>query len=90
MILHQRILYELGRLRVYHFIDPTTWTDKDTPSKIFWMDTASGHCYGPFGSIFEATQDFSNKHENQKSTTSLGQVIYVDFVAKRRIVFKVP
>lgn len=88
------LLFQLGKLRVYHFPTMDDLVNNNPPNSVFWTDLSSGYTYGPFPSIYEAMQNYTwhvhNQHANKESEGKEADIIYVDFVKKRRIIFEVP
>lgn len=82
------LIYEIGRLQVYHFQSAEEIARGDAPKQVYWQDKESRHTYGPFSTIYEATKHYRWTVMSQKvdSTGSVGNIVYVDFAKKKRIV----
>lgn len=83
-----KIMFKIGTLMVYESHSTYEMEAKD---RFFWQDKFSPQGHGPFPSIAEAMQHYSqlNGIEKGPSTPSLptkeGRVIQVDFVNKKRV-----
>jgi hypothetical protein len=90
-IIKPEIIFELGRLQVYHYPPEGV---KQPPKDVFWQDTVSRHAYGPFTSTYEAMAHYtwivSTQSKSDPKTDNNANVIYMDFVRRRRIEFGVP
>jgi hypothetical protein len=90
MINPPELIFELGKLQVFHYPTPEEKASKAAPSKVFWQDSVSRHTYGPFPDTYHAMTHYTWLVSQQKSEANQdGNVIYMDFVMKRRIKFGV-
>lgn len=81
------LICELGNLQVFHYPSPDQITRGLMPTEVYWQDKASKHTYGPFTSIHAAFSHYTWTVTTQKvdSKGMIGNVIYADFVKKKRI-----
>ncbi len=88
MVLKPILLFQLGNLQVYHYQTAEEIARGDGPKKVYWQDVASRHTYGPFDSINKAMSHYTFTVATQKTDAfgRIGNVIYVDFVKKQRII----
>lgn len=84
------LIFELGRLQVFHYPTPEAKANKASPTEVYWQDTLSRYTYGPFPSTYEAMSHYTWVVANQKPGATSADVIHVDFVRKKRLVFEVP
>lgn len=85
-----RLLFELGRIQVFHFPTPEDEAAGLLPKEVFWQDIGSKNTYGPFASVHAAMNHYAWTVANQRkqeadSLKPDAQIIYVDFVNKKRI-----
>jgi hypothetical protein len=90
-----KLLFELGRLQVFHFPTPEEELAGGLPKAVFWQDIVAKNTYGPFNSIHAAMTHYTWVVSNQKKQEADklkpdAQIIYVDFVNKSRIRYEVP
>ena len=94
------LLFELGRLQVYWYPTEEDIMSSKSPTNVFWQDQVSRNVYGPFLSISEAMNHYTWMASLQKSTTTEkqievpikkdGDVIFVDFVKRRKVIYDLP
>ena len=72
------LILEIGNLQVYKVNDPHT----QGPHRFYWRDKRGGLNYGPFESIYKATNNYANLTKIEKYKDRL---VNVDFRLKRRI-----
>lgn len=88
------LIFQLGRLQVFHYPTKEAKEAKAAPSRVFWQDTVSRHTYGPFPSTYDAMTHYtwivSTQSKVDPKTDNNANVVYVDFARKRRIQFDVP
>ncbi len=80
------MLFTLGSLQVFHWQTPVEVQLNSPAKEIYWRDSRTGYTYGPFPTINESLSHYKWLISTQKSQSGKGQVIYVDFVLKKRVV----
>lgn len=85
------LIFELGKLQVFHYPTLQQIEDNLNPSNVFWQDTVSRHTYGPFVSIYVAMTHYTWMVKNQnQSEKPNADVVYIDFSTKKRIIYELP
>lgn len=85
------LIFEIGNLQVFHYPTPEEITFGTAPTAIYWQDKRSKNTYGPFPTIYNAMSHHTWMASVQTGPQGLNaNVVYVDFVKKKRIVFSVP
>ncbi len=87
------LIFELGRLQVFHYPTIEEIAANKQPHTVYWQDKESKHTYGPFPSVYGAMSHFTWITHMQKrapDATSENNVVYMDFVKKKRIIFEMP
>lgn len=82
------LIFELGKLQVYHYPNPFNGELNMAPKEIFWQSVGSPNVYGPFPSIYETMKHYTWLLFTQENPPKEeGKVIYVDFKGKKRVHF---
>lgn len=82
------LLFEIGRLQVFHYPNPMNGELNMSPKEVFWQSHGSPNVYGPFPSIYETMKHYAWLILTQKNPPKAeGKVIYVDFKSKKRVTF---
>lgn len=89
------LIFQLGRLQVFHYPSEEEIKANMSPTKVFWQDSLSKHTYGPFPSTYDAMVHYTWIVSTQGKTLSdaganNANVVYVDFARKKRIQFGMP
>lgn len=84
------LLFELGRLQVFHYPTDDEIKFKTVPRQVYWQDKESKNTYGPFASTHSAMTHYTWLAGSERVTTASHKiddtnVIKVDFVARVRI-----
>ena len=78
------MIMELGELQVYGFLTQREFDAKMSPKEIFWRYKNTEEAYGPFMSMYQATQHYSWIAEQKKIHKNANKLIEVDFIKKKR------
>jgi len=83
------LVLQLGALRVFALQTAEEHLTNAGYKEVYWRNIMVGNSYGPFPNVYECMKHYAWICEQQKANpeTKLGQVIYVDFRSKRRVVY---
>ncbi len=89
------LIFELGRLQVFHYPTLDDIANNLNPTDVYWQDKVSKHTYGPFTSVYMAMMHYSwLAAESSKKIGELegkaAEIIHVDVIKKKRITYSVP
>lgn len=80
------IIFELGKLQVYHYQTMTEWTHKIAPKEVFWLVKDNPIVHGPFLSAYDAVNDYTKSlNDKEYADQQLKNLISIDFKAKKRL-----
>ncbi len=87
-ILRPVLIVEVGSLQVFGYQSKEQIDAKAPIETVYWQDVRARVVHGPFPNITEAMTHYAWSSEQQKaSDKGLGQVIYVNFRDKKRVVY---
>ncbi len=91
------LIFQLGRLQVYHYPTETDIKTNVNPTAVYWRDMLSNCPYGPFPSIYSAMQHYTHivrmnqiKKDKKNIDKKDAELIHVDFITKKRVIYALP
>ncbi len=84
-----QLIFELGPIQVFYYPTFLELTEglKNAPTGVYWQDRNARQVHGPFDTTYEAMKHYAYMVSLQKEESKdLGNVIYVDFKAKKKVV----
>jgi hypothetical protein len=85
------LIFELGNLQVFHYQTQEEFIFNTGYNEVYWQDKISKNTYGPFKSVYDCMTHYTTTVASQKKGleiigVSTGDVIYMDFRNKKRII----